>query len=118
MDTTSPDIEVVITFLRTEEGGRTCPVFSGYRPQFYYEKQDWDAEHTYFGVEQVKPGDTVTARLTFTRPHMHLGRICVGTEFLLREGSKTVAKGHVTEILHLEDNAKQIRDIESKSPNI
>jgi hypothetical protein len=34
------------TFLRTEEGGKTRPAFSGYRPQFYYEGEDWDAEHT------------------------------------------------------------------------
>ena len=65
------------------------PAFSGYRPQFYYEDEDWDAEHTYLGVEQVNPGDTVTARLTFTRPDLHLGRIHVGTEFLIREGVRT-----------------------------
>lgn len=116
MDTTSPDIEVVMTFLRTEDGGKTRPVFSGYRPQFHYENQDWDAEHTYPDIEQVNPGDSVTARLTFTRPHLHLGRIRVGMEFLIREGNKTVAKGHITRILHLEDNANRIRNNESKSP--
>ena len=43
----APDIEAVITFLRTEDGGKTRPVYSGYRPQFYYDGEDWDAEHTY-----------------------------------------------------------------------
>lgn len=107
-----PDIEVVVAFLRTDEGGRTGPVSSGYRPQFYYDGEDWDAEHAYPGIDRVNPGDTVTALLTFTRPHLHLGRIHVGMEFLIREGSRTVGKGHVTRILNLEQNAA--RDLETK----
>jgi translation elongation factor EF-Tu-like GTPase len=99
------DIEVVMTFLHTEEGGRKSPAFSGYRPQFYYDGKDWDAQHTYIGVEQVNPGDTVTAQLKFLSPQNHVGKIAVGTEFLIREGNRTVATGRVTKILHLEENA-------------
>ncbi len=99
------DIEVVMTFLRTEEGGKTRPAFSGYRPQFYYQGEDWDAQHTYIGVEQVNPGDTVTAQLKFLSPQFHVGKIAVGMEFQIREGNRTVATGRVTKILHLEENA-------------
>jgi hypothetical protein len=35
------DIEVAMTFVRTEDGGRKNPVFSGYRPQFYYDGKNW-----------------------------------------------------------------------------
>jgi translation elongation factor EF-Tu-like GTPase len=110
----SPDIEVVVTFLPTKDGGKSRPVFSGYRGQFYYEGEDWDAQHTYAGTEPVNPGDTVTARLTFTRPHLHFGRIRVGTEFLIREGARTVGQGRVTRILNLEQNAARIREYEAK----
>jgi elongation factor Tu len=106
------DIEVVMTFLRTEEGGRKRPVFTGYRPQFYYDGEDWDAQHTYIGVEQVNPGDTVTAQIKFTRPKCHAGRIAVGMSFEIREGNRTVAKGQVTKILHLEENAAKRFDHE------
>ncbi len=99
------DIEAVMTFLRTEEGGRKSPVFSGYRPQFHYQHDEGDASHTYVGVEQVNPGDTVTAQLKFYRPQNHDGKIAVGMEFLIREGNRTVATGRVTKILHLEENA-------------
>ena len=99
------DIEAVITFLRTEDGGKTRPVFSGYRGQFYYDGQDWDAEQAYIGVERVNPGDTVTTQLKFTRPQFHVGKIAVGMEFLIREGKWTVATGRVTRILNLEENA-------------
>jgi translation elongation factor EF-Tu-like GTPase len=115
MDINSPDIETMITFLRTDEGGRRTPVMSGYRPQFYYDGEDWDAAHTYPGVEKVNPGDTVTARLTFTRPDVQLGRIHVGTEFAIREGGKIVAKGKVTRILHLEQNAIMEQSGEAKN---
>ncbi len=86
LDTASSDIEAVVIFLRTEEGGRTHPVFSGYRPQFSHEGEDWDAEHVYPGIAQVNPGDTVTANLALTRPNLHLGRVHVGMELLIREG--------------------------------
>lgn len=104
------DIEVVMTFLRTEDGGRRSPAFTGYRPQFYYQSEDWDAIHTYIGFERVNPGDTVTAQLRFLSPQNHVGRLCVGTEFHIREGKRTVATGHVTKILHLEENAARLRD--------
>ena len=31
------EVEAVMTFLRTEEGGRNSPAFSGYRPPFQYQ---------------------------------------------------------------------------------
>jgi translation elongation factor EF-Tu-like GTPase len=99
------DIEVEMTFLRTEDGGRRSHVFSGYRPQFFYQGEDWDAQHTYIGVERVNPGDTVTAQLMFVSPQNHVGRITVGMKFEIREGSRTVANGQVTKILNLKDNA-------------
>ena len=102
------DIEVVMTFLRTEEGGRTRPAFSGYCPQFYYDGEDCDARYTFLGVEQVNPGDTVTAQLKFVSPQYHVGKIAVGMEFLVREGNRTVATGRVTKILHLEENAARM----------
>ena len=102
------DIEVVMTFLRTEEGGRKSPAFSGYRPQFYYQGKDWDAQHTCIGVEQVNPGDTVTAQVKFLSPQFHVGKIAVGMEFQIRERNRTVATGRVTKILNLEENAARI----------
>jgi translation elongation factor EF-Tu-like GTPase len=99
------DIEVEMTCLRTKDGGRRSHVFSGYRPQFFYQGEDWDAQQTYIGVERVSPGDTVTAQLKFASPQYHFGKIIAGMMFEIREGSRTVAKGRVTKILILEDNA-------------
>lgn len=99
------DIEAKLYFLTTEEGGRSVPAVSGYRPQFFYNGLDWDAPHEYPDVEKVKPGDTVRAFLAFMSPQEHLGKIQVGMEFLVREGTQTVARGKVTQILDLKRSA-------------
>ena len=109
-----PDIEAEITFLTSEEGGRSTPAFSGYRPQFYYDEQDWDAQHDYIGVSEVYPGQTVTTHLTFASPHYQLGKLHPGKEFLIREGQKVVACGEVTKILNLENSAKAAEAREAK----
>lgn len=103
------DIEVEMTFLTTEEGGRRTPTGSGYRPQFHYDDHDWDAIHEYIDVERVMPGDTVKAYLAFLSPECHVGKLYVGQEFLIREGSRTIAKGRITRILELNESANRAR---------
>ena len=44
----------------------------------------------------------------FASPQYHVGKIAVGTEFPIREGKRTVARGRVTKILHLEENAARM----------
>ena len=101
------DIEVEMTFLRTEEGGRQHPMFSGYQPQFYYDGTDSSARHNYIDVKVVCPGQTVRAYLTFLSPDYHVGKISVGMEFLVREGARTIARGRILEILELEKSAAE-----------
>lgn len=103
------DIEAEIYFLTTQEGGRSKPAFDGYRPQFYYDGHDWDAHQSYPDVKQVNPGDTVRTYLAFLSPDEHFGNVYVDMEFLIREGSRTVAKGIVTKILKLEESANRVK---------
>lgn len=104
-----PDIEAEIRFLTTEEGGRNTPVRSGYRPQFYYDRHDWDAHQEYPDVEWVHPGETARTLLRFLSPDAHLGRVQVGMEFEVREGARVVGRGRVTEILNLAESAERVR---------
>jgi translation elongation factor EF-Tu-like GTPase len=101
------DIEVEMTFLRAEEGGRLTPAYSGYRPQFYYDGIDSAALHTYIDTDVVNPGQTVRAYISFFSPDFHFGKIKENMEFLVREGSRTVAKGRVIKILELEKSATE-----------
>ena len=103
------DVEVEITYLPTDRGGRSSPMTTGYRPQFYYDGQDWDAHHEYPDAELVYPGDTVRAFLEFLSPFEHVGRVVAGMPFLIREGNKTVGYGTVREVLDLQKSAGAVR---------
>jgi translation elongation factor EF-Tu-like GTPase len=103
------DIEAEITFVPADQGGRSTPAFSGYRPQFYYDDHDWDADQEYPDVESVLPGQTVRALLRFASPDAHVGRVHPGMEFQVREGARIVARGRVTKILHLEESAVRVK---------
>ncbi|MES1180412.1 MAG: elongation factor Tu [Verrucomicrobiota bacterium] len=116
MPTLAKDIEVEMTFLRPEEGGRSTPCYTGYRPQFYYDGIDSDAIHTYIDTEVVNPGQTVRAYLTFFVPDYHLGKVKENMEFFVREGSRTVAKGRVIKILELEKSAAEALKRKAQKP--
>jgi translation elongation factor EF-Tu-like GTPase len=101
----TPDIEVQITFLSPEEGGRRTAAQTGYRPQFYYDGEDWDSIHTYPNNELVHPSQSVRAFLTFLSPEYHVGKLWPGKTFQCREGQRVVANGVVLKIVELERSA-------------
>ncbi len=79
-----------------DEGGRHSPFFTGYRPQFYFRTTDVTGIVTLpEGREMVMPGDHVGVEVELISP------IAMEKDqrFAIREGSKTVGSGIVTEIL-------------------
>ena len=101
------DIKVEIEFLTEYSGGRNKSCFNGYRPQFFYQGQDWDAVHQYIGKEEVKPGEKTEAYLTFLSPDQHYGKVYIGMPFLIREGNRAVGFGSVLEIIDLPRSAQE-----------
>ena len=81
--------------LRSEEGGRSKPFFSGYRPQFYFRTSDVPGTiHLLDDAEMVMPGDTATVVVTLGRPVA----VEEGLGFAAREGGRTVAAGTVLKV--------------------
>ncbi|MFC9653624.1 elongation factor Tu [Streptomyces sp. NPDC056937] len=81
--------------LSAREGGRTTPVTSGYRPQFYIRTADVVGDIDLGGTAVARPGDTVTLTV-------ELGRdvpLEPGLGFAIREGGRTVGAGTVTSLL-------------------
>jgi elongation factor Tu len=79
-----------------DEGGRHSPFFTGYRPQFYFRTTDVTGVVTLpAGREMVMPGDHVGVSVELISP------IAMEKDqrFAIREGSRTVGSGIVTEIL-------------------
>ncbi|MFF4453486.1 elongation factor Tu [Streptomyces goshikiensis] len=81
--------------LSGREGGRTTPVTSGYRPQFYIRTADVVGDVDLGEVAVARPGETVTMTV-------ELGRdvpLEAGLGFAIREGGRTVGAGSVTTVL-------------------
>ncbi|MFD0312289.1 elongation factor Tu [Streptomyces sp. NPDC059517] len=80
--------------LSAGEGGRTTPVATGYRPQFYIRTADVVGDVDLGGSAVARPGDTVTMTV-------ELGRdvpLEPGLGFAIREGGRTVGAGTVTAV--------------------
>ncbi|HTQ03842.1 MAG TPA: hypothetical protein VMI54_08285 [Polyangiaceae bacterium] len=103
------DIEVFLQFVPTSEGGRSTPVWTGYRAQVHYANGDWDAMHEYPDDERVLPGQRVRAFLHFLSPAEHLGKVVPGLDFEIREGSRVVAHGRVERLVDLRESAIRAR---------
>ncbi|MFI5618547.1 elongation factor Tu [Streptomyces sp. NPDC051567] len=81
--------------LSGREGGRTTPVASGYRPQFYIRTADVVGDVDLGEAGVARPGETVTMTV-------ELGRdvpLEAGLGFAVREGGRTVGAGTVTAVL-------------------
>jgi elongation factor Tu len=85
-----------IYVLTKEEGGRHTPIFSGYRPQFYFRTTDVTGTVTLpEGVEMVMPGDRVTISGELITPIAMEKQL----RFAIREGGRTISAGVVSEIV-------------------
>ncbi|MFD4954762.1 elongation factor Tu [Streptomyces sp. NPDC058451] len=81
--------------LSAREGGRTTPVATGYRPQFYIRTADVVGDLDLGEAAVARPGDTVTVTV-------ELGRevpLEPGLGFAVREGGRTVGAGTVTAVV-------------------
>eukprot|EP01136_Pigoraptor_vietnamica_P017289 Opistho-1_new@62246 len=87
-----PDIEAEITFLATEQGGRSSPVYSGYRPSHDFGVTGMlnDGHHEYIGQESVPPGCTGLASIWLLAPELQNSRLYPGFAFTVQEGARIV----------------------------
>jgi elongation factor Tu len=80
--------------LSKDEGGRHTPVFSGYKPQFFFRTTNVTGEiRLPDGIEMVMPGDNAAVAVSLDKPVA----LDVGSHFAIREGGKTVGSGVITE---------------------
>jgi hypothetical protein len=101
---TNPELEADIYYLTTNEGRRQTPVATSYRRQFHYDNHDWDAMQQFLDKEWCELGETVKVLLQTASPDFHCGKIFVGKEFEIREGSKVVGKGKISKVLRQDFN--------------
>lgn len=86
-----------VYILKKDEGGRHKPFVKGYRPQYYFRTTDVTGEIVGLpeGIEVVMPGDNVNMEVEL----ITTVAMDKGLRFAIREGSRTVGAGVVTEII-------------------
>ncbi len=88
-------------FLKTEEGGRQKPVYSGYRPHIEFEgypEMKTSGEQDHLGETQVFPGETVLAGIHILSRDYFIGRLHLGKKFVFAEGARVCGRGEILEI--------------------
>lgn len=99
-----------IYVLKPDEGGRSKPFFSGYRPQCFIRTADTAVDMTLpKDMQMAMPGDNVTVEMKLNYPLP----IVKGQRFALREGGKTVAAGVITKLL--EDTEADLKEEEERA---
>lgn len=93
---TYTEFKAQVYVLTKEEGGRWTPFITGYKPQFYIRTADVTGEVTLpEGTEMIMPGDNVEFSVKLMMPVV----LEKQQRFAIREGSKTVGSGVITEII-------------------
>jgi len=90
------EFEATVYILKKDEGGRHSPIFSNYRPQFYFRTTDVTGiVELPDGKEMAMPGDQTDMTVKLIQPIA----MEEGLGFAIREGGRTVGSGRVTKIL-------------------
>lgn len=94
-----------IYFTRPEEGGRTMPAFSGYRPPFDFGLKTAeggrmvnDCVITLEGRERTAPGTRCFARVTPRHPELLQDVLRPGATFEIKEGGRVAGRGTIVEV--------------------
>lgn len=97
-----PELQAEIYYLTQQEGGRKTAISNGYRGQFYYDGQNWNAPQEFINKEICHPGDTIQVYLQTVSPKNHIRKFLIGQAFEIREGDTIVGKGKITKILKID----------------
>ena len=93
-----------VYFLKPEEGGRTMPIVSGYRPVICLAAPDGTGERfdslvTLEGDKQALPGEERLVRIRFWSPGLPDGALKRDAAFELSELARAVGRGTILEVL-------------------
>jgi translation elongation factor EF-Tu-like GTPase len=80
---------------KTEEGGRTSFVRSGYRPNIQFGGLYTDGVFTFLDRQQAYPGDEYEVCVTFVHPDSVKEYLRVGACFAVMEGPRKVGEGTI-----------------------
>ena len=96
------DFIAELKYLTHEEGGRSTPATSGYRPgiKFEFEEMQTSGRQIFLNKELVYPGDLVMAEIKIIAIPVFAGKLEEGMCFDFREGATIIGTGKILQILN------------------
>ena len=93
-------VEIVarVYILKTEQGGRASPVFSGYRPNLCFDEIFTDCAVLLKDQERLSPGDEGTIILRLLHPENVRKYLKPNQQFSLNEGLRKIATGEILKV--------------------
>lgn len=94
------DFIAILKYKTFDEGGRSTPAKSGYRPQvcFDFEKSTSSGRQIFINKELVFPGEDVEAEITLVSPQIFKSKLYEGLKFKFTEGPKIIGTGEILKI--------------------
>ncbi len=96
-----PDVEAIVTYLSTEDGGRKSAMFEGFSPNHLI-MDDYltSSQHEFLDKEIVEPGDAVRANIWFLTPDIYPGTLWVGRKITVQEASHVIGSAEIIKIFN------------------
>ena len=97
-----PDFIAVLTYKTHEQGGRSLPVVSGYRPgiTFPFDKMQTTGQQIFMNKELVYPGDVVEAEIRIPSVEYFANQLTEGMTFNFSEGETIIGTGEIKQIIN------------------
>lgn len=96
------DFIAELRYLTGEQGGRSMPARSGFRPQlkFDFTEMQTSGNQTFLEKDIVYPGDSVTAEIKIISVEYFAHKLTENMKFDFREGSKIIGTGVIKKIIN------------------
>ena len=98
------DFIAELKYTTAEQGGRSMPAFSNYRPQIKFEIDEMRTcgQQIFIGRDKVYPGESVKAKIQITGVQFFKNRLEEGMNFEFLEGAILIGTGKILTILNKE----------------
>lgn len=100
----NPHFLALLTYLTSDEGGRTIPALSGYGPaiKFPFDTGLYTGAQKFIDTELAFPGDVLNAEITMLNREYFKGKLYEGLDFDFFEGQKRIGHGIIKKMFEPE----------------
>lgn len=96
------DFIALLKYKTSDEGGRSTPAKSGYRPQLHFDFESiiTSGQQIFLEREWVYPGENINAEITMLSPQFFENKLFEGLQFKFCEDRKIIGTGTILKIVN------------------